>query len=79
MLGEEYPLTHDLGELFKAIRQRDAAVSQHAALKAFSAFAVHYRYTAFPENDEPLDRPAAIRQVEALMRRVRRFLPGSDE
>lgn len=79
MLGEKYPLTHDLGELFKAIRQRDAAVSQHAALKAFSAFAVHYRYTPFPENAEPLDRPAAIPQVEALMRRVRRLLPGSDE
>ena len=60
-------------------RQRDAAVSQHAALKAFSAFAVHYRYAPFPENAEPIDRPAAIRQVEALLRRVRRILPGSEK
>ena len=79
MLGEKYPLTHDLGKLIEAIRRHDAAVSQHAALKAFSAFAVHYRYSPFPQNAEPLDRPAAIRQVEALMRRVRRLLPGSDE
>ena len=79
MLGEEYPLTHDLGKLVEAIRRHDAAVSQHAALKSFSAFAVHYRYTPFPENAEPLDRPAAIRQVEALLRRVRHFLPNSEE
>ena len=49
MLGEEYPLTHDLGKLIEAIRQRDATVTQHAALKAFSAFAVNCRYVPLPE------------------------------
>lgn len=78
MLGEEYPLTHDLGKLIAAIRRRDAAVSQHAALKAFSAFAVHYRYAPFPENAGPIDRPATIRQVEALMERVRRLLSAKE-
>ena len=78
LLGQEYPLTHDLGKLIEAIRQRDAAVSQHTALKAFSAFAVHYRYAPFPEGAGPIDRPAAIRQVEALMRRVRRLLPAME-
>ena len=79
MLGEEYPLTHNLGELMDVIRPRDAAVSQHAALKAFSAFAVNYRYAPLPEDAGPMDRPAAIRHVEALMRQVRRLLPGSEE
>ena len=74
MLGEEYPLTHDLGNLIAAIRRRDAAVSQHAVLKAFTAFAVHYRYARLAESAGPIDRLAAIRQVEALMRRVRRLL-----
>ena len=78
MLGEEYPLTHDLGKLIDVIRARDAAVSQHAALKAFSAFAVNYRYAPLPEDAGPMDRPAAIRQVDALMRRVRRRMPGSE-
>ena len=78
MLGEEYPLTHNLGELMDVIRPRDAAVSQHAALKAFSAFAVNYRYAPLPEDAGPMDRPAAIRQVDALMRRVRRRMPGSE-
>ena len=78
MLGEEYPLTHDLGKLIDVVRARDAAVSQHAALKAFSAFAVHYRYSPFPEDAGPIDRPAAIRQVEALMQWVQRLLPAME-
>ena len=78
MLGEEYPLTHDLGELIDAIRRRDATVSQHDHLAAFNSFAVKYRYARFPENAGPIDRPAAIRQVEALMQRVpRRLSPPS--
>ena len=74
MLGEEYPLTHDLGELIDAVRRRDATVSQHDHLATFNSFAVQYRYARFPENAGPIDRPAAIRQVEALMQRVRRRL-----
>ena len=69
-------LTHDLGKLIEAIRQRDATVTQHAALKAFSAFAVNYRYVPLPEDAGRIDHPAANRQVEALLRRVRRLLPG---
>lgn len=79
LLGREYPLTHDLGKLMDIIRARDAAVSRHTDLKAFSAFAVNYRYAPLPEDARPIDRPAAIRQVEALMRRVRRLSPGSEE
>ena len=79
MLGEEYPLTHHLGKLIDVIRARNAAVSQHAALKAFNAFAVNYRYAPLPEDTEPVDRPAAIRRLEALMRRVRSLLPDSEE
>ncbi|MYN63907.1 MAG: hypothetical protein F4X11_02575 [Acidobacteria bacterium] len=58
---------------------RDVAVSRHTELKAFSAFAVHYRYAPLPEDARPIDRPAAIRRVEALMRRVRSLLPDSEE
>ena len=78
MLGEEYPLTHDLGELINAIRRRDATVSEPRHLTAFNSFAVKYRYARFPENAGPIDRPAAIRQVDALMRRVRRLLSAEE-
>ena len=78
MLGEEYPLTHDLGELIDAIRRRDATVSQHDDLARLTSFTVEYRYARFPETAGPIDRPAAIRQVEALVRRVRRLLPAEE-
>ena len=78
MLGEEYPLTHDLGELIDAIRRRDATVSQHIDPASFSPFAVKYRYSPFPEDAGPIDRPAAVRQVEALMQEVRRLLPAKE-
>ena len=74
LLGEEYPLTHDLGELIDRIRQQDATVAEHADLTRFSPFAVKYRYGPLPETDDSVDRPAAIRQVEALVQSVRRLL-----
>ena len=48
------------------------------ALREARVIAVKYRYARFPETAEPIDRPAAIRQVEALMRRVRRLLPAEE-
>ena len=65
--------------LIDAIRRQDATVSQYDDLAPFSPFAVKYRYAPFPGNAEPIDRPAAIRQVEALRRRVRRRLPAESD
>ncbi len=75
LLGKEYPLTHELDMLIDMIRQQDAAVSPYANLAKFSPFAVKYRYGPLPENAPPIDRPAAIREAEALLRQVRRLLP----
>ena len=78
MLGEEYPLTHELDVLIEMIRRQDAAVAGHADLVRFNPFGVKYRYGPFPEDDGPIDRPGAIQQVEALMRRVRHLIPGRE-
>ena len=75
LLGEEYPLTHDVGELIARIRERDGAVSAFADLAGFTPFAVRFRYERLPETAAPINRPAAVRQVEALRRRVRELLP----
>ena len=77
LLGQEYPLSHDLGELIDRLRRQDTAASEHRHLARFIPFAVHYRYARFPEDAEPIDRPAAIRRVEALIRQVRRLLRGA--
>jgi len=47
-------------------------------VKAFSGFAVDYRDAPLPEDAGPIDRPAAIRQVEALLQGVRRLLPAME-
>lgn len=75
LLGDEYPLTHDLGELLDRIGRREGAVPPFTDLTRFSAFAVHYRYARRAEDAAPIDRPAAIRRVEALRRRVEDLLP----
>ena len=63
MLGEENPLTHELGALIDRIRRRDEAVSESAGLARFSPFAVQSGTSrsrkALPESTA---RPASGRQ-----------------
>ena len=74
LLGEEYPLTHEIGVLVDRIRRHDEAVSECADLARFSPFAVQFRYEPVPEGAAPIDRPAAIRKAQALRRGLRRML-----
>ena len=74
LLGEEYPLTHEIGVLVDRIRRHDEAVSECADLARFSPFAVQFRYEPVPEGVAPIDHPAAIRKAQALRRGLRRML-----
>lgn len=67
-LGVRFPLTHDLGALIAALEET-AGVAAFRPLSAFTPFGVQFRYQAV-EADTPIDRPAALRQVETLWRRV---------
>ena len=78
LLGKQYLLTHELDVLLDLIRQQNDAVSEFADLAGFSPFAVKFRYEPLPETAEPIDRPAATRQVEALRQRVSRLLPAAE-
>lgn len=78
LLGEEYPLTHDLGRLLDRIGRREGTVPPFADLVRFTPFAVQYRYAPRAEDAAPIDRPAAVRRVEALRRRVDGLLPPEE-
>ena len=78
LLGGEYPLTHDLGRLLDRIGRQDDTVSAFADLIRFTPFAVQYRYERLAEDAAPIDRPAAVRRVEALRRRVDDLLPPEE-
>lgn len=78
LLGEEYPLTHDLGRLLDRIGRREGTVPPFADLARFTPFAVQYRYAPRADDAAPIDRPAAVRRVEALRRRVDGLLPPEE-
>ena len=68
LLGVRFPLTHDLSALMELLQETvDATV--FLPLRVYSPFGVQFRYQAV-EGDTPIDRQTALRQVEALWRRV---------
>ena len=75
LLGQEYPLTHELDALVGRIRPHDDRVADFADLARFSPFAVTFRYEPLPEDAAPIDRPLAIRQIGSLRRAVERRFP----
>ena len=68
LLGVKFPLTHDLGRLM-ALLDEKVDVAAFRTLGDYTPFGVQFRYQAV-EADTPIDRPTALRQVEALWRRV---------
>ena len=71
LLSVEYPLTHDLTDLLARLRDTGQDVDDLWDLAEFNPFAVELRYSALSEQDIPIDRDAAVGQVEALLNRVR--------
>jgi len=76
LLGAEYPLTHDLSVLLKALESVGADVSNLWDLVEYNVFAVRFRYESVGDYDQPLDREASIRRVEDLVRNVQELLKG---
>ena len=74
VLGEMYPLTHDLGELFDLLAALGADVQAYGELVAYTPYAVEFRYTSVPQGTAPIDREHALGLVEQLIERVRHEL-----
>ena len=76
LLGEVYPLTHDLGDLLTLLVTRDGGASRFEELIDYTPYAVRLRYAGAEPRGEPLDRGAILPRVEALLERVRRLVEG---
>jgi len=74
VLGQEYPLTHNLARLLALLEEQGAKVEDLWDLTEYTAYAVEYRYGAMEMGEESLDRPVVIRQVQELMQRVQTIL-----
>ena len=72
LLGEVYPLTHDLDALIERLSGRNADVGRYRGLTVYSAFAVQFRYEGMTEGIS-IDREHALHLVSALLQQVRRM------
>lgn len=70
LLGETYPLTHDLELLFNLLQKRGVDASDFAGLNEYTPYAVQFRYEALGLDAEPLDRQAGLTLVESLLTQV---------
>ena len=71
VLGQVYPLRHDLDDLFDLLASHGAAVDFFRPLAVFTPYAVQFRYEDLGPGHEPIDRPAALALAKALVQHVR--------
>lgn len=74
LLGETYPLTHNIEALLNLLADRGVATEPFRKLIAYTPYAVEFRYEGVGSSTERIDRDGATALVEALLERVRRRL-----
>ena len=78
LLGERYPLTHDLDHLLRLVEGREPDAGRFEDLIEYNPYAVQFRYESFEDEAAPIDRQEAVRRLEALRREVRQRLPDAE-
>ena len=78
LIGETYPLTHDLELLFNLLQRRGVDASFSAGLTEYTPYAVQFRYEAIGTDATPLDRQAGLALVESLLAQVQLQIGGSE-
>jgi len=70
-LGVPYPKTHDLAVLIAMLEDQGESISDDVrSLVDLTDFAVQYRYEAFEDLEETLDRENTLLQVTSLVEHV---------
>ena len=78
LLGETYPLTHDLSELLELLEAREFDAARFDGLIDYTPYAVQFRYGADDAEAGSLDRDEGLGQAEALLGEVRRRLTSEE-
>ena len=78
LLGETYPLTHDLTALLEILTTRETGAARFDELVDYSPYAVQFRDGAGDAEAGSLDRGDALGRAEALLEVVRRRLTEGD-
>ena len=74
LLGETYPLTHDISVLLDRLHAHEVDLESCRPLVAYTPFAVGFRYEGADPDLDPLPWSDAIALLEALVGEVHRFL-----
>ena len=74
LLGESYPLTHNIDALLALLAGRDVATEPFRDLAVYTPYAVEFRYAGVGPGVAPIDRDRATARADALLKRVRREL-----
>ena len=78
LLGETYPLIHNIETLLDLLGERGASVEPFGRLVDYTPYAVEFRYAGVDSASEPIDREGALALVEALLKRVVRELAEAE-
>ena len=78
LLGEPYPMTHDLDHLLRLVERGEPEAMRFEDLIEYNPYAVQLRYGSFESEAAPIDRQEAVRRLEALRRHVRQRLPDAE-
>ena len=78
LLGEPYPLTHDLDYLLRLVERREPEAGRFEDLIEYNPYAVQLRYGSFENEASPINRQEAVQRLEALRRQVRQQLPDAE-
>jgi len=77
LLGVEYPKTHDISLLLSLLESRGQSVGGFCDLIELNPYAVQFRYEAFDDLGEPLERNAVLDRVMKLARTVEGLIPSA--
>lgn len=71
LLGQVYPLRHDLDDLLDLLESHGAVTGFFRPLVAFTPYAVQFRYEGVGPDHDPIDRSPSLSLAEALVQHVR--------
>ncbi len=74
LLGQVYPLRHDLDVLLDLLDGHGVSTGFFRQLADFTPYAVQFRYEGLGHDHEPIDRAAALALARALVRHVQDLL-----
>ena len=71
LLGETYPLTHNLELLLDLLAAQGVAAKLFQKLIGYTPYAIEFRYEGIDSSTEAIDREGVLALVEVLLERVR--------